>query len=211
MFDNLKEDLHRYGDGGRQQIRAILLSPCVWAIIGYRFARWAYTAQLPRPVRKLMNMTASLVNVFVEVTTNIELPAQAEIGPGLLIVHTGCTVLSSGVRMGRHCTLGHGVTIGHAGGGGNQSFDCPIIGDRVYIGPSASIIGGITIGDDALIGIGAVVTRSVAARGVAVGNPARVISHDGSFNIISYRGMDKDSARQAALVERLHEAKIDKV
>jgi maltose O-acetyltransferase len=54
-------------------------------------------------------------------------------------------------------------------------FGRPIrIGRNVWIGGGAIILPGVTIGDDALIGAGSVVTRDVPAGAVAVGNPARV-------------------------------------
>jgi maltose O-acetyltransferase len=54
-------------------------------------------------------------------------------------------------------------------------FGRPImIGRNVWIGGGAIILPGVTIGDDALIGAGSVVTRDVPARAVAVGNPARL-------------------------------------
>ncbi len=201
MFDNLREDLKRYGSGSRQQIRAVLLIPVVWAIIGYRFARWVHTAQAPKPVHKLMRLAATLINLWANIATNIEIPAEAAIGPGLYIAHTGYIVLGPGVLLGHHCTLTQGVTIGHAGGGKQSWLECPVIGDRVYVGPGAAIIGPVTIGDDALIGVNAVVTRSVPPRGVAVGNPARVISLRGSFDLVGYPGMDADAERLAALNE----------
>jgi maltose O-acetyltransferase len=49
------------------------------------------------------------------------------------------------------------------------------IGNRVWIGGGAMILPGVTVGDDAVIGAGAVVTRDVPARAVVAGNPARVI------------------------------------
>lgn len=201
MFDNLREDLRRYGHGTRQQLRAFLLVPGVWAVAGYRFARWVETAQLPRPVRKLLRVCATLSSVLVDVLTNIEIPPSVVIGPGLYIAHTGYIVLASGVRLGRHCTLTHGVTIGHGGGGAQDITGCPVIGDRVYIGPGSAIIGPLTVGSDALIGVGAIVTRSIPARGVAVGNPARVISRKGSFDVILYDGRERDPERLAALEE----------
>ncbi|MDQ3652208.1 MAG: serine acetyltransferase [Acidobacteriota bacterium] len=202
MFEHLREDLRRYGTGRRERIHAMVFAPGVWAIAGYRFSRWVYTAQLPRQVRKLLNIVVTFSGTAVKVLTNVELPAQAVIGPGLLIAHTGYIVLASDVVLGSHCTLTQGVTIGHGGGGKDASFACPVIGDRVYIGPGAAIIGGITVGDDALIGIGAIVTKSVPERGVVVGNPARVVSHQGSFDMIAYPGIENDLRRRAALEER---------
>ena len=49
------------------------------------------------------------------------------------------------------------------------------IGNNVWIGESACVLAGVTIGDGAVIGAGAVVTRDVPPRCVAAGNPARVI------------------------------------
>ncbi len=55
------------------------------------------------------------------------------------------------------------------------------IGERVWVGANCTIIGGVDIGDQAVIGAGAVVTKDIPARCVAVGVPARVIrSFDGA-------------------------------
>jgi maltose O-acetyltransferase len=48
------------------------------------------------------------------------------------------------------------------------------IGRNCWIGGGAIILPGVTIGDDALIGAGSVVTRDVPAGATAFGNPARV-------------------------------------
>lgn len=49
------------------------------------------------------------------------------------------------------------------------------IGNRVYIGARAVILPGVTVGDDAIIGAGAIVTRDVAAGTIVAGNPAKVV------------------------------------
>lgn len=201
MFENLREDLGRYGSTPRARLRAAVLMPGVWATVAYRFARWAHTAPLHPFNRRLMNFAATLVAVMVDVLTNIEIPPTAEIGAGLYIAHTGYIVIAAGSRVGHNCTLAHGVTIGHAGGGTAGSFECPVVGDRVYIGPGSAIIGGVRVGSDALVGVGAIVTRDVPPRGVAVGNPARVISLKGSFDLVSYDGMERDADRLRALGE----------
>jgi acetyltransferase-like isoleucine patch superfamily enzyme len=48
-----------------------------------------------------------------------------------------------------------------------------VIGNRVWIGASAIILPGVTIGDDAVVGAASVVTKDVAPRTVVAGNPAR--------------------------------------
>lgn len=202
MFDHLSEDLRRLGSG-RQQLRGLLWSPGVWAVVSYRFRRWVHLHRLPFPFGVPLNLLASVVQAWTDVTTNIQIPATAEVGPGLLIAHTGTIVLSGRAVVGRHCTLTQCVTIGHAEGGGRSG--APVVGNRVYLGPHSALIGPIEIGNDALIGVGAIVTKSVPARGVVAGNPAQLRSTKGSFELIVYPGMESDAERGAALAARAAE------
>jgi serine O-acetyltransferase len=55
----------------------------------------------------------------------------------------------------------------------------PIIGNNVYIGAGAKILGSITIGDNVIIGANAVVTRNVPPNCTVAGVPARIIKRDG--------------------------------
>ena len=201
MFSNLGEDLRRYGGPGRQ-VKALLLTPRVWAIVNYRFARWACTARMPSVARVPLKVVARLCTFLIEMVTSVELPPQTAIGAGLFIPHAGYIVVASNAIIGLHCTLTQGVTIGHRAGGDVSQLDSPVIGDRVYIGPGAVILGAINIGDDALIGANAVVIRSVPPRAVVVGNPARLISVKGSFDLIRYPRMEHDAMRLASLAAR---------
>ena len=84
--------------------------------------------------------------------------------------------------------------------GSNASLVAPVtIGDRAYIAPGAKVFGSITVGDDVTIGANAVVTGDVEDRAVMGGVPARVISKQGSFDLVYYDGMDGDPARSASL------------
>jgi serine O-acetyltransferase len=174
----------------------------MWAVFGYRYSRWVYELEVHWLIRKPLSLVAGFTSLFVQVTSCITLPARARIGPGLYIAHTGYIVVNSQTVIGANCTLTQGVTIGHGGGGLHAAKGSPSIGDRVYIGPGSAIIGPITIGDDALIGVGAIVTKSVPSRGVVAGNPARLLSRRGSFDLIEYPGMDSDDGRLASLKER---------
>lgn len=118
------------------------------------------------------------------VRLGINIPSETAVGPGLYIGHAGGIVVNVKTKIGENCNLSHNVTIGVTRGGSRPGV--PRIGDRVYIGPGAVIIGDIQVGDDVAIGANAVVTRSVPNGMTAVGNPARLIP-GGSLNYINRR------------------------
>jgi serine O-acetyltransferase len=151
----------------------------------------------PRPLRALLRPFAALLQKLVEIVTGISLPVDCEIGEGLYIGHFGAIVLAPGVRVGHNCSLAQNVTLGSLGA--PPSGEAPTIGNRVFIGAHSVITGAVTVGDDAMICAGSVVNRSVPARAVVLGNPARVISYEGSFEHVNYDGMDVDPNRQVSL------------
>ncbi|RMI12915.1 sugar O-acetyltransferase [Cellulomonas triticagri] len=97
------------------------------------------------------------------------------------------------IRIGDHVMIGPNVTITTAGhplepGLRRQAaqFNIPVtIGDNVWIGSGVSIMPGVTIGHDSVIGAGSVVTRDIPSGVVAVGSPCRVVreigEHDREF------------------------------
>lgn len=93
------------------------------------------------------------------------------IGPGLFISHGQGTILSA-ESIGANCQVHQGVTVGWDYRGDRR----PIIGDDVFIGAGAKILGPVTIGDKAMIGANAVVVSDVPAGATAVGIPARVVA-----------------------------------
>jgi len=118
----------------------------------------------------------------VKYTTYISF--ESSIGPGLYLGHLLCIVVNTQTVIGRNCTLGHGVTLGqtHAR---SKHPGCPIIGDNVYLGCGAKIIGGIKVGDNAAVGPNSVVIKDVPDMGVVSGIPAQVISMKGSEGYVS--------------------------
>jgi serine O-acetyltransferase len=92
----------------------------------------------------------------------------AEIGPGLFIAHGQGSCLAA-AKIGSRCHVHQWVTIGWD----YKSDGLPIIGDDVFIGAGAVILGKVTIGDGARIGANAVVIDDVPAGTTAVGAPAR--------------------------------------
>lgn len=114
----------------------------------------------------------------------INIPYSTQIGPGLLIGHAGGIVINAAARIGSNCNISHNVTIGVSRG---RNAGVPTIGDRVYIGPGAVLIGAIRIGDDVAVGANAVVTKSVPDQMTVHGPRAEVRSggSDAYINRIS--------------------------
>jgi acetyltransferase-like isoleucine patch superfamily enzyme len=87
-----------------------------------------------------------------------------------------------GVRIGRSAQIGPGTiltTSGHDYRATELELDLAAIdiGERVWIGCNSAILPGVTIGDRAVIGAGAVVTSNIPSDCLAVGVPARVVRY----------------------------------
>ena len=184
-------DFRRYRVTAEPTLRIFFLTQGFWASCVYRVAR-ALVGRL-----WLAWPMVALAQKFVEIITGIRLPADCEIGDGLYIGHYGSIILAPECRIGHNCSLAQNVTIGIAGIG--EERGAPVVGNRVFIGAHSVIVGRITVGDDAVVCAGSVVMRPVPARAVVMGNPARVVSYEGSFEYVLYDGMDVDPARRASL------------
>lgn len=95
---------------------------------------------------------------------------RASFDVGFVLIHPIGVVINSSVRGGRNVWLESGVVIGDNAG------RSPVIGNDVFVGSGAKIIGGITVGDRARVGANAVVLHDVAAGVTVVGIPARPLS-----------------------------------
>lgn len=112
---------------------------------------------------------------YVEWVLGIELPRKLKVGKGLMLYHGQALVVNQGVLIGEGCTLRNSVTIGHKKLADGSFSRCPRIGNHVDIGANVCIIGDLDIGDHVVIGAGAVVTKSIPANCIVVGNPARIL------------------------------------
>jgi acetyltransferase-like isoleucine patch superfamily enzyme len=139
--------------------------------------------------RPLMQNSGTLIigerTIIQSTTVRCELIAYAggrlEIGPRTWI-HYGCSIAAHElIHIGADCHIGpYTNIIDNAYHDIEDHLMTPpsrpvVIGDNVWIGTRVIILPGVTIGDRAVIGAGAVVTKDVPPRSVAAGNPARVL------------------------------------
>jgi serine O-acetyltransferase len=121
-----------------------------------------YRSPTPR-----MRRVAQLLSVFLPGAPAMEI-YDTEIGGGLKIRHGNGTVIRA-QSLGRDCEVYQQVTVGHGRGG------FPTIGDRVDLCAGSIVFGGIRVGNDVIIGAGAVVAKDVPDGAIMVGNPARQV------------------------------------
>ncbi len=116
------------------------------------------------------------------------IPLEAQIEEGFSIAHYGTVVIASAARIGKNCRMHEGVNIGAT----NGSTKAPVIGNNVFIGTGAKIIGDISIADDVAIGANAVVVKSITEPGTTWGGvPAVKISSNNSHSMLSPYLFDK--------------------
>jgi len=112
----------------------------------------------------------------------IDISYRTTIGKGLYIGHFGGIVIHGDAVIGENCNLSQGMTIGVKIRG--KKAGVPTIGDRVFIGPGAVILGGITVGNDALIGTNSIVTFDVPDKSVVASPLSEIVSDKGSMDYI---------------------------
>ena len=109
---------------------------------------------------------------YLSEKSGIQIPTKAKIGKGFYIGHFGTIVINPEAVIGENVNIATGVTIGKTNRGEKKGV--PVIGNRVWIGTNAVIVGKITIGDDVLIAPGAYVNVDVPSHSIVIGNPAQI-------------------------------------
>ena len=107
----------------------------------------------------LLKLTSIIKFLFVTIPFGCDIPYQCEIGRNLRLVHLNGIIISKYAKIGENCTILHQVTIGV--NDRKDSRKAATIGNNVFIGAGAKIIGNIKIGDNVSIGANAVVTKDI--------------------------------------------------
>jgi serine O-acetyltransferase len=110
---------------------------------------------------------ALLVHLLNKWLNGCVIGVRARFGPGFILIHPVGVVINSRVRGGTNVWIESSVVIGENRG------QCPALGDDIFIGSGAKLIGGITVASGAKIGANAVVLHDVAAGSTVGGIPAR--------------------------------------
>lgn len=161
-----------------QLLKSFRRSEGLKALLGYRLGRHLLQLRAERrqPLLRLFGWPLYwLISGYARKALDIRLELSADIGPGLYIGHFGDIVVRD-CHIGRHCSIAQSVHIESEVPG--DSATGPVIGDRVWIGGHAQIVGAYTIGSRSTVGAGAQVKRDIPEGALFLGRPGRVIMSD---------------------------------
>ena len=145
----------------------VLLCPSFKALIYYKISHYFYL--------KKHFIIARYISEKAKRKTGIEIHPGATIGKGLFIDHGTGVVIGETAIVGNNVTLYHGVTLG--GTGKEKGKRHPTIGNNVFIGSGAKILGNIVIGNNVKIGANAVILKDVPSNVTVVGVPGKIIKY----------------------------------
>jgi serine O-acetyltransferase len=183
LWQTIRADLYRYrGEaGGRAWLVEYLRTP------GFRYTFYlrkvAYYSAHKRSFGLLPYVYNRLWLNHYRFRYGFEISPTTVIGPGLYLGHFGGVVISPNAVLGSNINIAQGVTIGATSRGARRG--APTLGNRVWVGANAAIVGKVTIGDDALIGPGAYVNFDVPEKSIVIGNPGQIVSQSGSAGYIN--------------------------
>jgi len=152
----------------------VLLTDGTMAMVIYRGMQWARRWRLV-PLELLLNRLNSIC-------CNCIIGRGAEFGPGFVLIHATGVVINGQVIGGTNVFIEHQVTIGA------ERRESPRIGNNVFIGAGAKIIGQVTVGDHSRVGANAVVLDDVPPHATVAGIPARVVRRRGGTDVSEAAG-----------------------
>ena len=146
-----------------------LIYPGFVAIFNHRFIHVMWNLRIPFLPRLL-----SEVNRFL---TGIEIHPGATIGPGLFIDHGAGIVIGETAEIGKDCVLFHNVTLG--GTGKHKGKRHPTLGDNVFIGTGAILLGPIRVGSNVRVGANTFLYMvDIPDNCTVVGTPGMIVRKD---------------------------------
>lgn len=155
-----------YGnDSGRSRLKA-WLTDGTFAMVMYRCMQASQRCRLVP-----LAMVFGRLNAFFG---RCIIGRGASFGPRFVLIHSYGIVINTAVMGGADIRLEHAVTIGAEKG------QAPVLGDDVFVGAGAKILGGVRVGSRVKIGANAVVLDNVPDGTTAVGIPARVVGSSGT-------------------------------
>ncbi len=160
-WQEFRRDVKRHGGGIRNQAN--------WHLAVYHFGNWSLRLDNDF-LRWLTSKIYGVLSPISEVITNVYCDRTTKIGEDFHLIHAeGAISIHPAAVIGDRVGIMHGVTIGSGPGKG-----APRIGNDVFIGTGAVVIGNITVGDNVNISANSLVSSNVPSNSTAIGVPAKI-------------------------------------
>ncbi|MBR5946128.1 serine acetyltransferase [bacterium] len=148
----------------------IFCIPSLHVSLVYRYGH--FVRRFWPPFNWIFLIPYAILTMIMRIIYNCSLPSKATIGPGIILLHTGAIYIHPATKIGANCVIGAQVVIGQSK---MDDTRVPTIGNNVFIGAGAKIIGPITVGDNTIIGANAVVLKDTPKYSTMVGVPAKAV------------------------------------
>lgn len=159
---------HEKADGLRLMFKALRLC---WVSDAF-FAQVCYRLRM-RLLARRIPLLPRLLHRISMISAQVSIGDPVLLHPGIYIIH-GQVVLDGLTEVGSGSVIGPWVTLGLKQG----VLQGPTVGDDVFVGTGAKIVGPVTVGTGAKVGAGAVVAADIPAGSTVGGVPARVLGTD---------------------------------
>lgn len=167
MWREIRSDLRQQGGGTwLGAVAAFLWNPAFQLLFFYRLRRWAHTRR--------WRVLGGLFRWLQYAVAASDISPQAILGTALHLPHPTGIVIGAGAVVEDQVWIFQQVTIGSHGRAGDEK-GYPVIGRGARLYAGCKILGGIRVGEEAVVGANAVVLADVPAGKTAVGIPARVL------------------------------------
>ena len=193
------------GAGLRGFFEVLICTPGFFAITMHRALHFMHsTLHIP--------VLPRFLSLVVRWWTGIEIHPAARIGAGFFVDHGAGVVIGETAEIGENVTLFHGVTLGATGNEKTYKRH-PTLGDNIFVGSGAKILGPIKIGSNAKIGANSVVLSDVPEGATIAGVRAKVVKVNG----VPVSRQDEGArvaeleARIALLEEELRRMRMERV
>lgn len=159
-------------------VNGSLLTPGTQMLAHLRLGQWAQAPGQSRLLSALAELTYRIGYFYVRNLIGFEVPRTVSMGRRVKFVHQHGVTVHPYAEIGDDCLVRHNVTIGlrvDPSKSGGRTSPPPRIGEGVHFGVGATIIGGVAVGDGAVLGALAVVAVDVPEGASVVAAPARVL------------------------------------
>lgn len=153
-----------------------------WAVVFHRLQE--FLVEMPAGIRHVLKAIIWCLKPIIEGMTGARIKAGASIGPGFVVFNSFGVLISANAVIGENCTVYSGVFIAHKAN--DKSAGVPIIGNDVVLMSGCKILGGLRVGNDAMIGANSVVFTDVPMSTIATGVPAKRLRKIKCSSEVSY-------------------------